>query len=87
MTYDLKDLGSTSRRDQSLEQIFGIIDKAKEGTDVGKENQNAINQDVVLQGEALLKAIEDSGITICKKDDEEKRKVKITSADEAYFAL
>lgn len=82
--YDLKDLGQTSRRNQSLEQIFDIIEKAKINANHGEENQSS---EQVLDKNELEKIVKETKIAIIKKNDEEKKTIKIKSGDEAFYAL
>ena len=52
-----------------------------------KENESAHHNLTSMNSEELMKAVERAGLMVYKKDESEKRQVKITSGKEAYFAL
>lgn len=54
---------------------------------VDKENESAHNNLPSMNSEELMRAVEKAGLLVYKKDDSERRQVKISSGKEAYFAL
>ena len=52
-----------------------------------KENESVNQNPKSLNSEELMKIVEREGLLVYKKDDSERRKVKITSGKEAFFAL
>lgn len=51
-----------------------------------KENES-VNNLPSMNSEELMRLVERQGLLVYKKDDSEKRQVKITTGKEAYFAL
>ena len=73
VTYDLKDLGQSGKHQQSLGQIFSIIEKAK-ADQMGDEEMKCAADDQVLPcSQDLIDAVHNEGIIVYRRDDEEKR--------------
>lgn len=86
VTYNLKDLSAASGRQQSLGEIFGLLDKAKpnkkqhdnedmldcEEEDNNKENV-CLNKDIELNSQELQEAVEKEGLFVFKKEGDDRR--------------
>lgn len=57
--------------------MFNIIDKAKKNDEDVEMSENKENSQILLNTQDLQNAIQDEGLIVYKKADEEKRQVNI----------
>ena len=84
----MKDLSGRKGAGASLGQIFSIIERAKaELPRNPDEESKAATHDLPVSSQDLLDAVNQEGLIVFRRDDEEKRQVAVTESEAAFFAL